>query len=302
MKRKFSKVGGNRKSKEEGGKGLYADTANDIGDAKDVDTGGGGYDVDNGEAYEDGKKAEYDVDNGEASKGDPKYQDQNVTHGFHMLRGKMGHGMEDFIVAENRKIYGHSLGLYAIFDGHSGRDVAEYLQSHLIGNILSQSDFWTHPKSAVSREYRATDADILENVVGSRGGSTAVTAVLIDGKKLVGANVGDSRAILCRNGKAKGITIDHEPLKEKKQVEKRGGWVIKLPGNIPRVDGQLAMTRAFGDKKLKEHITAKPDVIFKKIDKEVDFLILASDGLWKILGFQASGNDGRRREGKDRQI
>lgn len=64
--------------------------------------------MDNGEAYEDDKKAEYDV---EATKGDTKYQDQNVTHGFHMVRGKMGHGMEDFIVAENRKVHGHSLGL-----------------------------------------------------------------------------------------------------------------------------------------------------------------------------------------------
>lgn len=82
------------------------------------------------------------------------------------------------------------------------------------------------------RAYEATDADILENVVGSRGGSTAVTAIIIDGKKLVVANVGDSRAILCRNGKAKGITIDHEPLKEKKQVENRGGFVVKLPGNF----------------------------------------------------------------------
>lgn len=89
--------------------------------------------MDNGEAHEDDKKAEHDVENGEATK-----DDQNVSHGFHLVRGKMGHGMEDFIVAENRKVHGYSLGVYAIFDGHSGRDVAEYLQRHLIGNMLSQ--------------------------------------------------------------------------------------------------------------------------------------------------------------------
>ncbi|KAK1405186.1 hypothetical protein POM88_004791 [Heracleum sosnowskyi] len=61
--------------------------------------------------------------------------------------------------------------------------------------------------------------------------------------------------------------------------------------NIPRADGQLAMTRAFGDKKVKKHITAKPDVGVKKIDKDVDFLILASDGLWKrmIILFSSEG-------------
>ena len=50
----------------------------------------------------------------------------------------MGHGMEDYIVVENRELDAHELGLYAIFDGHSGRDVAEYLQGHLFNNILSE--------------------------------------------------------------------------------------------------------------------------------------------------------------------
>lgn len=48
------------------------------------------------------------------------------------------------------------------------------------------------------------------------------------------------------------------------------------------MDGQLAMTRAFGDGKLKEHITAEPDVTIQKIDEDTEFIILASDGLWKV--------------------
>lgn len=85
----------------------------------------------------------------------------------------------------------------------------------------------------MTRAYRATDNDILENVVGSRGGSTAVTAILVDGRKLVLANVGDSRAVLCRdNGVAEALTIDHDPLKEKTQVESRGGFVEKRPGDL----------------------------------------------------------------------
>lgn len=94
-----------------------------------------------------------------------------------------------------------------------------------------QNDFWTRPKKAIKRAYRRTDDEILETVVGSRGGSTAVTAILVDGEKLIVANVGDSCAILCRNGKAKQITVDHEPEKEKQQVESRGGgFVSQKPG------------------------------------------------------------------------
>lgn len=54
------------------------------------------------------------------------------------MKGQMGHGMEDYIVADTKTVKGHNLGLYAIFDGHSGIDVADYLHNHLFDNILSQ--------------------------------------------------------------------------------------------------------------------------------------------------------------------
>ena len=55
-----------------------------------------------------------------------------------MVEGNMGHDMEDCLVAEGRKINGHQLGLYAIFDGHADREVAEYLHNHLFDNILNE--------------------------------------------------------------------------------------------------------------------------------------------------------------------
>lgn len=54
-------------------------------------------------------------------------------------------------------------------------------------------------------------------------------------------------------------------------------------GDVPRVDGQLAVARAFGDKSLKRHLSSEPDVKTELIDDEVDFIILASDGLWKVM-------------------
>jgi len=65
-------------------------------------------------------------------------QNWRVTHGWHMVRGKMHHGMEDYVVAKKQTMDGKELGLFAIFDGHTGRDVAEFLQHHLLDNILSQ--------------------------------------------------------------------------------------------------------------------------------------------------------------------
>lgn len=45
------------------------------------------------------------------------------------------------------------------------------------------------------------------------------------------ANVGDSRAVICKNGQAKQLSIDHEPTREKKSIESRGGFVSNIPGN-----------------------------------------------------------------------
>lgn len=83
----------------------------------------------------------------------------------------------------------------------------------------------------MKRAYHTTDREILEKaLVLGKGGSTAVTAILIDGQKLVVANVGDSRAVICKNGVAKQLSVDHEPSKEKRLIESRGGFVSNLPG------------------------------------------------------------------------
>lgn len=52
------------------------------------------------------------------------------------------------------------------------------------------------------------------------------------------------------------------------------------------MNGQLAVSRAFGDKNLKSHLRSDPDVTSANIDNSTDLLILASDGLWKVLLFK----------------
>ncbi|XP_051125891.1 probable protein phosphatase 2C 58 isoform X2 [Andrographis paniculata] len=195
--------------------------------------------------------------------------------------------MEDCLVSEFKIVDSYELGLFAIFDGHMGHDVANYLKEHLFDNILKQDGFWTDTGSALKKAYQATDKEILEQSFQlGKGGSTAVTAILIDGHKLVVANVGDSRAIISRKGVAKQLSIDHEPSKEKKLIESKGGFVSNIPGDVPRVDGQLAVARAFGDKSLKRHLSSEPDVAVEIMDDDVELLILASDGLWKVMSNQ----------------
>ncbi|ONM24025.1 putative protein phosphatase 2C 63 [Zea mays] len=234
---------------------------------------------------------------------------RKVTYGFHLVEGRMPHGMEDRHVAEFRKLDdGNEVGLFAVFDGHSGADVATYLREHLFDNILmdqSGSDFWTDPTEAIRRAYHRTDRKLLKKTAGDdsgegmkkgrrRGGSTAVTAILINGEDLVVANVGDSRAVLCdAGGRARQLSVDHEPLRERRAIEARGGFVTEIHGDVPRVDAQLAMARAFGDRSLKEHISSDPDVAIEDVGDGAELLVLASDGLWKVMSNQEAVDEAR---------
>ena len=55
-----------------------------------------------------------------------------------------------------------------------------------------------------------------------------------------------------------------------------------IAGDVPRVNGQLAVFQDFRDKSLKTHLHLDPNVKEWDVDSEKQFLILSSDGLWKV--------------------
>ncbi|XP_012067877.2 probable protein phosphatase 2C 10 isoform X1 [Jatropha curcas] len=221
-----------------------------------------------------------------SSSGKGKSHEGLIKYGFSLVKGKANHPMEDYHVAKFVQLQGHELGLFAIYDGHLGDGVPAYLQKHLFSNILKEEEFWVDPNRSISKAYERTDQAILSHSSDlGRGGSTAVTAILINGQRLWVANVGDSRAVISRGGQALQMTTDHEPNTERGSIEHRGGFVSNMPGDVPRVNGQLAVSRAFGDKSLKSHLRSDPDIQEINIGDNVEFLILASDGLWKVNHF-----------------
>ncbi|PWA89569.1 protein phosphatase 2C family protein [Artemisia annua] len=156
-------------------------------------------------------------------------------------------------------------------------------------------EFWVDPKRSISNAYEKTDEAILshESDLG-RGGSTSVTAVLINGQRLWVANLGDSRAVLSKGGEAIQMSTDHEPSTERVSIEHKGGFVSNMPGDVPRVNGQLAVSRAFGDKSLKSHLRSDPAIHDTTVDNKTDLLVLASDGLWKVMDNQEVVDIARR--------
>jgi len=146
------------------------------------------------------------------------------------------------------------------------------------------------------------DHEILKISHWSFVGSTAVVIWLhedCDGNiTILAANIGDSRAVLSRGKSAVQLTRDHKPddPKEKSRIERLGGSVIwcgdtDLYGKpvkergIFRVNGNLALSRAVGDKSERPYVTAEPEIIALPIDNHRDdqFIILATDGLWDVM-------------------
>lgn len=124
------------------------------------------------------------------------------------------------------------VAFFGIFDAHKGEGVAKYLQDHLFNNILNEGGVRADPVGATRDAYLLTDRNILDTT-SEKGGSTAVTAMVCErGSRLIVANVGDSRAVMSKNGKAVQISVDHDPGRplERANVEARGGHVTHFPG------------------------------------------------------------------------
>ncbi|KDP42204.1 hypothetical protein JCGZ_02934 [Jatropha curcas] len=197
---------------------------------------------------------------------------------------------------------------YGVYDGHGCSHVAarcrerlhELVKEELLVNNGAPAATavavgeW---KIVMQRSFCRMDKEVIawnEGVVGANCrcemqtpecdtvGSTAVVAVVTPDKIIV-ANCGDSRAVLCRNGKAIPLSTDHKPDRpdELNRIQAAGGRVIYWDG--PRVLGVLAMSRAIGDNYLKPYVSCEPEVTVTDRTAEDDCLILASDGLWDVV-------------------
>ncbi|XP_021592072.1 probable protein phosphatase 2C 76 isoform X2 [Manihot esculenta] len=225
---------------------------------------------------------EKDDDGGYVS-GGWKSEDGKLSCGYSSFRGKRA-TMEDCYDIKNTKIEGQTVCMFGIFDGHGGSRAAEYLKKHLFDNLMKHPKFMENTKLAISETYKQTDVDFLDSEKDTYrdDGSTASTAVLV-GNHLYVANVGDSRTVISKAGKAIPLSEDHKPNRsdERKRIESAGG-VVMWAGTW-RVGGVLAMSRAFGNRMLKQFVVAEPEIQDQKIDEELELLVLASDGLWDVV-------------------
>eukprot|EP00406_Dinophysis_acuminata_P032315 CAMPEP_0179358734 /NCGR_PEP_ID=MMETSP0797-20121207/79085_1 /TAXON_ID=47934 /ORGANISM="Dinophysis acuminata, Strain DAEP01" /LENGTH=506 /DNA_ID=CAMNT_0021074009 /DNA_START=78 /DNA_END=1598 /DNA_ORIENTATION=- len=229
---------------------------------------------------------------------------------------------------EGKKIVG-----FCVLDGHSGSLCVDAMVEWLPRNLqkcLSAKPAFTeeHLRQAVTEACVLTDDEFLAKAREREvlDGSTMILCLIypdenhvgLDGSRnrghcrLLIANLGDSRAVLCRsqNGRLSAVRLsdDHKPgrVDERRRIESKGGvvdmqgvWRVFTPGPAALVAllWGLAVSRAFGDLLMKEPqrygcagatgelVSAMPEIHTYDLHPTEDrFLVLACDGVWDVMG------------------
>ncbi|GLB37072.1 putative sigma factor PP2C-like phosphatases [Lyophyllum shimeji] len=219
-------------------------------------------------------------------------------------------------------------GLFGMFDGHGNKLAAEWcgaeFHEHLLRHVhekpkapipdilrdmfdsmddslseLSQASATMAASgcTAVAAFLRIEDAERHQSFIptppcsspDSKSRTTPVTPPASANRVLYCANVGDTRLVLCRDGRAERLTTDHKA-SDKSEIDR----VRKADGIIfrGRVLGYLNVTRSLGNHEahdgfsLKKYVVGTPFTSRTELNGQDEFFILACDGLWDVISDQ----------------
>lgn len=222
-------------------------------------------------------------------------------------------------LAVGARKFGKWIGVY---DGHGGEECAQHLATNL--HHACEAAWQGQPTptaitAAFVDGFARVEAEYLRQAEHQKwlAGSTACVVLLHGwqppppcpqtggrGCMLWCANLGDTRAVLCRGGKSKRLSEDHKPDRpdEKRRVEAAGGFVLNMGGVWRATNNSggmgaieagasslyLAVSRAFGDPQLKKLsatsktgdtvISAVPEVKSCALEPDDLFFVVACDG------------------------
>lgn len=191
---------------------------------------------------------------------------------------------------------------FGVYDGHGGRECVSFVRQRLHMNFVAA----LHAKGGLDKSnqvhqdiyqslmqgFRETDRQYLSMPHHTPGSGCAAVVACIVGGWVWCANTGDSRAVLCRDGRAVQLSLDHKPDREDevKRIESAGGFV-----SFRRVLGRLGVSRAFGDEEYKVAagqadgkplVIVDPEIRIEQLTPQDEFLLMACDGLFDVFSSQ----------------
>ncbi|KAJ3425801.1 phosphatase 2c [Anaeramoeba flamelloides] len=184
---------------------------------------------------------------------------------------------EEIIKGELRNYQIENSEFFGLFDGHGGREASEHVANNLPVKIKDKLLKGIKIEEAIHDAFVELQEEMLSWCLYS--GTTAIVIITL-GAFVYVINLGDSKAVLCRNGFTVSLTQQQKPNdpEEKKRIEKDGGFV-----KDGRVNGILAVSRAFGDGYLGKAISCEPEIINFQISNSDSFIVIGCDGVWDVL-------------------
>jgi protein phosphatase 2C family protein 2/3 len=189
---------------------------------------------------------------------------------------------------------------FAVYDGHGGSTCSDFLKANLHQFVRKQ--LTSHPLNAssvnralfegIGEAFKSCDLAYSEQypLVCNTHGSTGIVCLVI-GDRIIACNLGDSKAVLSRKGRAIELSQDHKPdnPSERSRIEENKGFVA-----LGRLCGRIAVSRSFGDFSFKapgrtEGISTSlmeinPEIKEIYINLEEDeFLLIACDGMFEAF-------------------
>ncbi len=166
-----------------------------------------------------------------------------------------------------------------VYDGHAGKEAAEFAARHLHERFLETLPIVSSPEDAFIESYQT----VSDELCNQNSGACAANFFIRDGM-IYYANVGDARIIVVGDDDVFQLTVDHridDPI-EKKRIIEAGGEIS--PPHVCRGDRGLMPTRTIGDEYFKPvGIIATPSVGRYLIIKSDLFLVAGTDGLFDVL-------------------
>ncbi|ESL06438.1 protein phosphatase [Trypanosoma rangeli SC58] len=166
-------------------------------------------------------------------------ENAGLSYGFSCMQGWRRSMEDDHVV-----LLEEDGGFFGVFDGHSGSNVARFCAGNLFDFVSRTAAFEEgNYIKALYDGFLAIDKHIYATFSNERSGCAAIVLYVKEDDVYCG-NAGDSRCVLCRDGEALPLSIDHKPFLpgELSRIERAGGYVWNR-----RVNGALALSRAIGD-------------------------------------------------------
>ncbi|XP_046891541.1 integrin-linked kinase-associated serine/threonine phosphatase 2C [Hypomesus transpacificus] len=189
---------------------------------------------------------------------------------------------------------------FAVFDGHGGARASRFAAEHLHHTLALKfpkgvtENLDKLVKKCLLDTFRQTDEDFLKKASSQKPAwkdGTTATCVLVVNEMVYVANLGDSRAVLCRMeqeekiNEKKCVTLplskEHNPTiyEERMRIQRAGGTV-----RDGRVLGVLEVSRSIGDGQYKRcGVISTPDLRRCQLNPNDRFILLACDGLFKVF-------------------